>query len=288
MTARILNGKAIAMTLERELAEKSADLEARFGRKPGLYVFLVGDDPASAVYVRNKTRACTRTGVACFEALLPASTSQAELLSRIDEVNARDDIDGILVQLPLPKHISAEAVIDRIAPAKDVDGFHMLSAGALLTGQQTLGFRPCTPLGVLKLIEEAGVELAGANVLVIGRSNIVGKPLAIMLLEKHATVTVAHSRTKNLKALAQNADILIAAAGSLGLVTKDMVKPGALVIDVGTNRKPDGKLAGDVSEDVCEVASTMTPVPGGVGPMTIAMLMANTIESAKRRLEAPH
>lgn len=285
MTARILDGKSIAMMLEEALAKQSAVLEKRAGRKPGLFVVLVGDDPASAVYVRNKTRACARTGVNCFESILPASTSQDELLGIIDEANAREDVDGILVQLPLPAHICAEAVIDRIAPEKDVDGFHMLSAGALLTGQRTLGFRPCTPMGVMKLIEEAGVDPAGKNVLVIGRSNIVGKPLAIMLLEKHATVTIAHSRTTDLKTLARNADIIVAAAGRIGLVTGDMIKPGALVIDVGTNRKPDGKLTGDVDfAAALEVAAAVTPVPGGVGPMTIAMLMKNTVESAERRL----
>ncbi len=284
MTARILDGRAIATALESELARKSAALEARFGRKPGLFVVLVGDDPASAVYVRNKTRACERSGVACFEEILPASTTEAALLEKIDRANASEKIDGILVQLPLPAHISSQAVIDRISPDKDVDGFHMLSAGALLTGQRTLGFRPCTPLGVLRLIEEAGADPAGANVLVIGRSNIVGKPLAIMLLEKHATVTVAHSRTKNLGDLARSADIIIAAAGSIGLVTRNMVKPGAIVIDVGTNRTPEGKLTGDVAPDVRSVAGVVTPVPGGVGPMTIAMLMSNTIESARRRL----
>ena len=193
--------------------------------------------------------------------------------------------DAVLFTDSAGREVEVPAVIDRIAPEKDVDGFHMLSAGALLTGQRTLGFRPCTPMGVMKLIEEAGVDPAGKNVLVIGRSNIVGKPLAIMLLEKHATVTIAHSRTTDLKTLARNADIIVAAAGRIGLVTGDMIKPGALVIDVGTNRKPDGKLTGDVDfAAALEVAAAVTPVPGGVGPMTIAMLMKNTVESAERRL----
>lgn len=282
MPAKILDGRALAKRLEASLRDDSLALARTLGRAPALAVVLVGDDPASAVYVRNKSRACERTAIDSKEFRLAAGVPESELLALIDRLNADEAVDGILVQLPLPPQIDPEAVIERIDPAKDVDGFHVYSAGALMTGRPE-GFRPCTPLGVMKLIEEAGCSPAGKEAVVIGRSNIVGKPQALMLLEKDATVTLAHSRTANLKAIVQRADIVIAAAGRPKLVTKDMVKPGAVVIDVGINRGPDGKLCGDVDPEAAEVAGALSPVPGGVGPMTIAMLMANTIEAAKRR-----
>lgn len=290
MTAAILDGRTIAQRIEASLREESLALAKTLGRAPTLAVVLVGDDPASAVYVRSKSRACLRTAIDSKEFRLAAGAAEAELLSLIDQLNADATVDGILVQLPLPKQISPEAVIARIDPAKDVDGFHVYSAGALMTGRSE-GFRPCTPLGVMRLIDEAGCNPAGKEAVVIGRSNIVGKPQALMLLERDATVTLAHSRTANLPEIVRRADIVIAAAGRPKLVTKDMIKPGAVVIDVGINRGADGKLCGDVDPAVADVAGVLSPVPGGVGPMTIAMLMSNTIEAARRRSKAaaqPH
>ena len=283
MTAAIIDGKGLALRIQDELKARVARCTTA-GHRPGLAVVLVGEDPASQVYVRNKVRACERTDIRSEEIRLPAGTTEAELLAVIERLNSDPETDGILVQLPLPKHLSSEIVIAAISPEKDVDGFHVVSAGSLLTGRT--GFRPCTPYGVMKLLEEAGCDPAGKHAVVIGRSNIVGKPQALMLLEKNATVTVAHSRTKDLGAVTRQADILVAAVGRAKMVKADMVKPGAVVIDVGMNRDENGKLCGDVDYDsVREVASAITPVPGGVGPMTIAMLMTNTVEAVERRLD---
>ncbi|MDO5531315.1 bifunctional methylenetetrahydrofolate dehydrogenase/methenyltetrahydrofolate cyclohydrolase FolD [Sutterella sp.] len=285
MTARLIDGKALARDIESRAKERSDRLsELPNGRRPGLAVILVGEDSASCVYVRNKTRACERSGVTSHEFRLPAETTEAELIALVKKLNADPTIDGILVQLPLPKQINPETVIFTIDPSKDVDGFHMLSAGALLTGYPA-GFRPCTPAGVMKMIEAAGCNPEGLEAVVVGRSNIVGKPQSIMLLEKNATVTIAHSRSKNLADITRRADILVAAAGRAKMITGDMVKPGAVVIDVGMNRDENGKLCGDVDQASVEpVAGALSPVPGGVGPMTIAMLIDNTLLSAERRL----
>ena len=282
MTAKIIDGKALAARIQDELKTR-VEACTEHGHRPGLAVVLVGEDPASQVYVRNKVRACERTGIRSDEIRMPAETTEAELLAVIDRLNHDDAVDGILVQLPLPKHLSSELVIAAISPEKDVDGFHVVSAGSLLTGRT--GFRPCTPYGVMKLLEEAGCDPAGKHAVVIGRSNIVGKPQALMLLEKNASVTIVHSRTTDLAEHTRRADILVAAVGRAKMVKADMVKPGAVVIDVGMNRDENGKLCGDVDyENVREVASAITPVPGGVGPMTIAMLMTNTVEAVERRL----
>ena len=281
MTAKILDGKALAARITEELKPRAAKL-AQSGRKPGLAVILVGEDPASQVYVRNKIRACERVGIESLEFRLPAETTQEALLAKIAELNADDAVDGILVQLPLPGHISSDKVIDAISPDKDVDGFHVASAGALLTGKS--GFLPCTPYGVMKIIESAGYDLAGKHAVVVGRSNIVGKPQALLLLRKNATVTVTHSRTRDLASHLRQADVVVAAVGRAKMITGDMIKPGALVIDVGMNHDENGKLCGDVDfESASLKAGWITPVPGGVGPMTIAMLMTNTIEAAERR-----
>ena len=281
MTAKIIDGKALAARIQDELKTR-VEACTEHGHRPGLAVVLVGEDPASQVYVRNKVRACERTGIRSDEIRMPAETTEAELLAVIDRLNHDDAADGILVQLPLPKHLSSELVIAAISPEKDVDGFHVVSAGSLLTGRT--GFRPCTPYGVMKLLEEAGCDPAGKHAVVIGRSNIVGKPAALLLLAKNATVTICHSRTKNLKEVCAAADILVAAVGREGFVTGDMVKPGAVVIDVGINRGADGKLHGDVNfAEAAEKAAYITPVPGGVGPMTRAMLMLNTVEAAERQ-----
>ena len=285
MTAKIIDGRALAREIESQaLARSEALLALPGGRRPGLAVILVGEDPASCVYVRNKTRACERGGIDAHEFRLPATTSQDELLALIARLNSDATIDGILVQLPLPKQISAEAVIAAISPTKDVDGFHVNSAGSLLVGNKD-AFRPCTPAGVMRMIASAGVNLTGLEAVVVGRSNIVGKPQALMLLEENATVTVAHSRTKNLAEITRRADVIVAAAGRAKMLTGDMVKPGAVVIDVGMNRDENGKLCGDVdAESVAPVAAALSPVPGGVGPMTIAMLISNTVLAAERHL----
>lgn len=280
MSASLIDGRALARRIESELAPRIEALRADF-RRPGLAVVLVGDDPASRVYVKNKILACRRTGIESFEVCLPADATEEDLLATLHRLNADDTVDGILVQLPLPGHLSATTVIEAISPEKDVDGFHSLSAGALMTGRP--GFVPCTPAGVMRLLSEAGCSPSGKHAVVVGRSNIVGKPQALLLLAADATVTIAHSRTTDLAAVTRTADILIAAVGRENLITKDMVKPGAVVIDVGMNRNAEGKLCGDVAPDVADVASAMTPVPGGVGPMTIAMLLENTVLSAERR-----
>jgi methylenetetrahydrofolate dehydrogenase (NADP+)/methenyltetrahydrofolate cyclohydrolase len=280
MSARIIDGNALARSVRNEVAARVRALSQR-GVKPGLAVVLVGDDPASAVYVRNKVKDCEEVGIASTLDRLPAVTSEAALLARIAQLNADPAVHGILVQLPLPAHIDEHRVIEAISPAKDADGFHVSNVGLLMTGKPL--FRPCTPYGVMKMLEHAGTSLEGAHAVVIGRSNIVGKPQALMLLAAGATVTVCHSRTRGLADHTRRADVIVAAVGKAGLLTADMVKPGATVIDVGMNRGADGKLCGDVDYiGVSQVAGAITPVPGGVGPMTRAMLLVNTIEAAER------
>ncbi|MFO1250255.1 MAG: bifunctional methylenetetrahydrofolate dehydrogenase/methenyltetrahydrofolate cyclohydrolase FolD [Inhella sp.] len=284
MTAQLIDGNALAAKLRSHMATEVAALTAR-GHKPGLTVLLVGEDPASQVYVRNKVKACEAIGMASNLERHPADMTQHHLLTRIRELNADPAVHGILVQLPLPKHLDADLVIESIAPEKDVDGFHVASAGALMVGQP--GFKPCTPYGCMKMLEEIGCNPRGKHAVVIGRSNIVGKPMAMLLLQASATVTICHSATPNLAEITRQADILVAAVGRPRFVTADMVKPGAVVLDVGINRLPDGKLCGDVNfEPVKEVASWITPVPGGVGPMTITMLLQNTLEAAQRKAGA--
>ena len=281
MSAQILDGKALAAEIRSEVKTQVAAL-AEKGVSTALAVILVGDDSASQVYVRNKIKACADTGIRSLEFRMPAETTQQQLLAKIAELNADENVDGILVQLPLPKQINADAVIAAIDPAKDVDGFHVANAGALVTGKQ--GFVPCTPFGVMRLIEKSGVDPRGKSAVIVGRSNIVGKPMALLLLAADATVTVAHSCTPDLSAVTRNADILVAAVGRAKLIKADMVKPGAVVIDVGMNRDENGKLCGDVDfAEVKEIAGNITPVPGGVGPMTIAMLMQNTVLAAQMR-----
>lgn len=281
MSAQILDGKALAAEIRSEVKTQVAAL-AEKGVSTALAVILVGDDSASQVYVRNKIKACADTGIRSLEFRMPAETTQQQLLAKIAELNADESVDGILVQLPLPKQINADAVISAIDPAKDVDGFHVANAGALVTGKQ--GFVPCTPFGVMRLIEKSGVNPRGKSAVIVGRSNIVGKPMALLLLAADATVTVAHSCTPDLSAVTRNSDILVAAVGRAKLIKADMVKPGAVVIDVGMNRDENGKLCGDVDfAEVKEIAGSITPVPGGVGPMTIAMLMQNTVLAAQMR-----
>ncbi|MGF7130416.1 methylenetetrahydrofolate dehydrogenase (NADP+)/methenyltetrahydrofolate cyclohydrolase [Paraburkholderia sp. EB58] len=280
MTAKLIDGNALSKTLRANVATRAAALTAR-GHQPGLAVVLVGDNPASEVYVRNKVKACEDNGLFSSYDRYPATLSEADLLARIDELNRDPKIHGILVQLPLPAHIDSHKVIEAIAPEKDVDGFHVANAGALMTGKPL--FRPCTPYGVMKMLEAYGIDLEGANAVVIGRSNIVGKPMALLLLEAGATVTICHSKTRDLAAHTRNADVVVAATGLRNILTAEMVKPGAAVIDVGMNRDEAGKLCGDVDfAGVKEVAGYITPVPGGVGPMTITMLLVNTIEAAER------
>ncbi len=282
MTAQLIDGNALSKQLRAQVAADTAKLKAQ-GLTPGLAVVLVGDNQASQVYVRNKVKACEDAGLHSVLEKYEASMTEANLLARVEALNHDPAIHGILVQLPLPAHIDAQKVIEAISPAKDVDGFHIASAGALMTGMP--GFWPCTPYGCMKMLESIGYELKGKHAVVIGRSNIVGKPMALMLLQKDATVTVAHSRTQNLKALTLQADVIVAAVGKRNVLTADMVKPGAVVLDVGMNRNDEGKLCGDVDFDgVKEVAGYITPVPGGVGPMTITMLLVNTLESAQRAL----
>jgi methylenetetrahydrofolate dehydrogenase (NADP+) / methenyltetrahydrofolate cyclohydrolase len=280
MTAQTIDGVALSQKIRGEVAARAAALTAR-GVKPGLAVVLVGEDPASAVYVRNKVKACNDHGLHSVFEKYESTMSEAALLARIAALNADPAIHGILVQMPLPKHIDPHRVIEAIATHKDVDGFSTLSAGELMTGLP--GFRPCTPYGCMKLIESTGQPLKGRHAVVIGRSNTVGKPMALLLLQSHATVTVCHSGTPDLGLHTRQADVLVAAVGRRHTVTADMVKPGAIVIDVGINRNDEGKLCGDVDySTVREVAGWITPVPGGVGPMTITMLLVNTIEAAER------
>ena len=279
METRIIDGAALARELRAALAVRVRDLAAR-NVHPGLAVVLIGEDPASQIYVRNKTKACEEAGIASIQHQLPASISERDLLGLIAELNRDRKVHGILVQLPLPKHVSAEAVIHSIAPGKDVDGFHPENVGRLVVGNAR--FVPCTPAGVMRLLDHAGVALVGKHAVVVGRSNIVGKPVALLLLERHATVTICHSRTPDLAAVIRQADVLIAAVGKARLITGEMARPGVAVIDVGINRLPDGKLCGDVDfPSMLGKAGCITPVPGGVGPMTIAMLLENTVRAAE-------
>ena len=279
MAAIRMDGKETAARIREELAERVAALRAG-GVLPGLAVILVGDDPASKIYVRNKGIACEKAGIRSVTVKLPAETTQEELEGRIAELNADAEIDGILVQLPLPGHLDERHALECILPEKDVDGFHPQNAGRLLAGDSTV--LPCTPKGCLRLIRDTGIDLTGKQAVVVGRSNIVGKPMALLLLQENCTVTVCHSRTRDLASYTRQADVLVAAVGRPGFITADMVKPGAVVVDVGINRV-DGKVVGDVAPGVAEAAGYLTPVPGGVGPMTIAMLLENTLEAAERR-----
>lgn len=280
MTARLIDGIALSQQLREQVAARTQALHLH-GVQPGLAVILVGENPASQVYVRNKVKACEEAGFHSLLERYDASLSQPALLEHIARLNLDERIHGILVQLPLPDHIDAQRVIEAISPEKDVDGFHIASAGALMTGLP--GFWPCTPYGCLKMLDSIGYDLKGKHAVVIGRSNIVGKPMALMLLQRNATVTVCHSGTQNLAHFTRQADVIVAAVGRRNVLTADMVKPGAVVLDVGMNRNDEGKLCGDVDfEGVRQVASYITPVPGGVGPMTITMLLVNTLESAER------
>jgi methylenetetrahydrofolate dehydrogenase (NADP+) / methenyltetrahydrofolate cyclohydrolase len=282
--AQIIDGKAIARGIQKEVKDEIEGLKRRWGIVPGLGVVLVGDDPASHLYVRNKEKACKEVGIQSDEHLLPASVSEKELLGLISNLNRKKEIHGILVQLPLPAHIRSEKILQAVSPQKDVDGFHPVNQGLLLLGAQ--GLRPCTPMGIMKLIDSVGCDPKGKNAVVVGRSNIVGKPVALMLLERHATVTLCHSRTAHLRDEVARGDILVVAVGKAGLVRGDWVKPGAVVIDVGSNRLPTGKFVGDVEfESAKERASWISPVPGGVGPMTICMLLFNTLKAAKESLQ---
>jgi len=280
MTAQLIDGNALSKKIRSEVAHRTAALKAR-GIQPALSIILVGEDPASQVYTRHKVNDSAETGLVATLERYPATMSQDELLARIRTLNADPKVHGILVQLPLPAHMDAKQVIETIAPAKDVDGFHIASAGALMVGQP--GFWPCTPYGCMKMLESIGYDLRGKHAVVIGRSNIVGKPMALMLLQANATVTICHSGTQDLAALTRQADVVVAAVGKRNVLTADMVKPGAVVIDVGMNRDDAGKLCGDVDfEGVRAVADWITPVPGGVGPMTRAMLLVNTLEATER------
>ncbi len=281
--AEIIDGKALALTVREEVKVRAEAFAKQHGRQPGLHVVLVGDDPASQVYVRNKERAAAKCGIAGEVHRLPADTTMDALLAKVAELNAAQDIDGILVQLPLPKHLDDQTVVDAIDPNKDVDGLHPVNAGLLVVGRD--GLRPCTPSGCMRMLESVGCDLKGKRAIVVGRSTLVGKPIAMMLLAKHATVTVAHSRTVDLGARVAESDVVIAAVGVPKLVQGEWIKPGAVVIDVGINRGDDGKLVGDVDfESARTRASHITPVPGGVGPMTIAMLLSNTVDAAERRV----
>lgn len=282
MTAQLIDGNALSRQTREQVSQRVASLKAQ-GITPGLAVVLVGENPASQVYVRNKVKACEDTGMHSVLERYDTNLTEADLLARVEALNNDPSIHGILVQLPLPAHMDAQKVIETISPAKDVDGFHVASAGALMVGQP--GFWPCTPYGCMKMLESIGYNLRGKHAVVIGRSNIVGKPMALMLLQQNATVTICHSGTPDLKAMTLQADVIVAAVGKRNVLTADMVKPGAVVLDVGMNRNDEGKLCGDVDfAGVKEVASYITPVPGGVGPMTITMLMVNTLESAERLL----
>ena len=277
----LLNGKELAQKLQQEMTQEVTELKKK-GLQPGLAVILVGEDPASQVYVRNKERAANNIGMYSLVYRLPETTSEADLIAKIEELNHDDKVHGILVQLPLPKHINEDLVLDTIDPAKDVDGFHPMNLGNLFAGKPTM--IPCTPAGIMELIKLSGMDLAGKNAVIIGRSNIVGKPMAHLLLQANATVTICHSKTKDLPKVAKQADILVVAIGRANFVTADFVKEGAVVIDVGINRDENNKLTGDVKfDEVAPLTSYITPVPGGVGPMTITMLMRQTIDAAKRK-----
>jgi methylenetetrahydrofolate dehydrogenase (NADP+)/methenyltetrahydrofolate cyclohydrolase len=281
VAAQLIDGKALAQQVRDRLAKESAELFAKKAMKPGLATILVGDDPASHVYVRNKQKACELAGIYVDDHKLSASTTQAELLALIDKKNTDSKIHGILVQLPLPKHIDSKVILEAVSPLKDADGFHPYNFGRLVEGHPV--FEACTPKGVIKMIESTGVPIEGKRAVVVGRSNIVGKPLALMLLQRNATVTICHSKTRDLPAVCREAEVLLVAIGKAKFVTADMVREGAVVIDVGTNKTSEGKLCGDVDFDtVSQKVGWISPVPGGVGPMTIAMLLENTVESAKK------
>ena len=283
MSDKIIDGKLVSEKIRNVIKEKAQRIQKEFSRVPGLAAVLVGEDPASQIYVRNKRRSCEDVGIYSEEHKLSESTTQDELLSLIDKLNNDNKINGILVQLPLPSHINESLVLNSVSPEKDVDGFHPINAGYLFEGQPK--FIPCTPHGIIKMLEFYNVEIEGKNAVVLGRSNIVGKPAAILLLQKNATVTICHSRTRNLNEILKNADIIVAAIGKAHFVKKEMVKEGAVIIDVGINRLENGKLAGDVDFDgVREVCSLITPVPGGVGPMTITMLLWNTLKSLEESI----
>jgi len=285
MSAQIIDGRQLSQNLRLDYGQRVKDLLSQ-GVQPGLAVILVGDNPASQVYVKNKVLACKEIGMTSLLLQFEADMTQAQLLQEINRLNHDSSVHGILVQLPLPKHIDPQAVIQAISAQKDVDGFHLESAGALMCGAQ--GFWPCTPHGCLKMLDSIGYDLSGKHAVVVGRSNIVGKPMALMLLQRNATVSICHSQTRNLKEITLQADVLVAAVGIQRLITADMVKPGAVVIDVGMNRDDQGKLCGDVDfEAVRSVASFITPVPGGVGPMTITMLLANTLDAAQTSIATP-
>jgi methylenetetrahydrofolate dehydrogenase (NADP+)/methenyltetrahydrofolate cyclohydrolase len=285
MSARVIDGKAVARELRAQYAARVERLKTQHGVQPGIAVILVGDNPASQVYVRNKVTACREVGIHSEEYRLPADTAEPELLARIDALNADPHVHGILVQLPLPPQITVSHVLERIAAAKDVDGFHLYNVGGLITGNTV--FPPCTPYGVTKLLEHEKVPIAGQNVVVVGASNIVGKPMALMLMQQDATVCICHKMTRDLAQFTRLADILVVAAGVPGLIKADMVKPGVVVIDVGINRLADGRIVGDVDfEGVSRKAALISPVPGGVGPMTITMLLHNTLVSAERSVGA--
>jgi methylenetetrahydrofolate dehydrogenase (NADP+)/methenyltetrahydrofolate cyclohydrolase len=280
--AEIISGKIVSEKLRLELKDSISKFIVESGHTPGLAVVLVGEDPASRVYVRNKHKACLEVGINSYEINLPGDTTEEKLISVIDELNSDNNVDGILVQLPLPKHINEERVINRINPNKDVDAFSPANVGKIMIGNYT--FLPCTPAGVMELLKHYNIAIEGKNCVVVGRSNIVGKPMAMLLLEKNGTVTVCHSRTQNIGEICRYADIIVVAVGRAGFLKADMVKPGAVVIDVGINRGTDGKLYGDVAFDEVEkIASYITPVPGGVGPMTITMLLKNTLSAAKNQ-----
>jgi methylenetetrahydrofolate dehydrogenase (NADP+)/methenyltetrahydrofolate cyclohydrolase len=282
MAAHLIDGKAIGAVVRAEIRDRVEEFSARTGIKPNLVTVLVGDDPASRIYVRNKGKACHEAGMLSQQIDLPATLPENDLLALVAELNADSAVHGILVQLPLPGHINESRVIEAISPDKDVDGFHPVNAGRLLSGGPC--FVPCTPLGIMKMLDHESVSLKGKHAVVVGRSNIVGKPVALLLLARHATVTICHSRTKDLPAVVRSADVVVAAVGKAEMIRGDWLSPGAVVIDVGINRLSDGKLVGDVAfEEAKEVAGKITPVPGGVGPMTITMLLHNTLEAADRQ-----
>ncbi|MEK7269018.1 MAG: bifunctional methylenetetrahydrofolate dehydrogenase/methenyltetrahydrofolate cyclohydrolase FolD [Nitrospirota bacterium] len=281
MAARVIDGKALAQGIRERIAKDVVELHAKSGIRPGLAAILVGDDPASKLYVKNKQKACDAAGIYVDEHKLAASTTQAELLALIEKVNADPKVHGILVQLPLPKQIDSKVILDAVSPLKDADGFHPYNMGRLVEG--TAMFTPCTPKGVITMIESTGVAIEGKRAVVVGRSNIVGKPVALLLMHRNATVTVCHTKTRDLPAVCREAEILVVAIGKAKFVTADMVRKGAVVVDVGVNRMADGTFVGDVDfGPVSERAGGISPVPGGVGPMTIAMLLDNTLEAAKR------
>lgn len=281
MPAQLIDGKRLAETLQAEIAREVADLRKTHGFVPGLAAVLVGDNEASKVYVRNKEAACKKAGMHAEQINLPATSSQDELLKVIDRLNRDPKIHGILVQLPLPKQIDSQKVIDAIAPEKDSDGFHPVNMGNLLIGKPSVV--PCTPFGIMRMLDSVGVDLQGKDAIVVGRSNIVGKPVALLLMQRNATVTIAHSKTRDLAERVRRSDVVVAAIGQANFVKGDWIKPGAIVVDVGINRGPDGKLCGDVEfAKACERAAWITPVPGGVGPMTITMLLWNTLQAAKK------